>query len=200
MKKIYLPDGNDRLLCYHVIDNEDLLKKYISNMSLKYGEEKIYKIISQVETNKKDYLPNIDSMIIMTEYYRDSSLLGNGGADYTHNRSIGYRLLLGNLLEYYDTDYEEDILNLLKILDFEDTKGINISLDELKSTIEKNIVTGYDLFKNGSLKYSVKDYQDIILSQVDRLFNEYKEEALDNSKVLTLAYIKSNKKRKSKEV
>lgn len=193
MKKIYLPDGNDRLLCYHVNDNEALLKEYINDMSLKYGEVKINNIISQVESTKKDYLPNIDSMIRITEYYRDSSLLGNGGADYTHNSSIGYRLLLGNLLKYYDTEYEGDILNLLGILDFEDTKNISVSLDELKSTIEKNAVTGYDLFKNGSLKYSVKDYQDIILSQLDRLFSEYKEEALDNSKVLTLAYMKSKK-------
>lgn len=157
MKKLYILDGNDELSQYYVDYDENALARYI-NIA-------------------KDYLPDLDSIVRMENYYRNSSLL-NGNVDYTSIDYDGYRVILNNSI------------NILSNVRFEEKEII--SLKAMRERIEENIVIGYDLYKNQHLKYGLKDYQDIIVSQVDRLFDEYRKEASDNTKVLAKSFIKKN--------
>lgn len=170
MKKLYLLESDDELIRYYIDYNESKLSGYVFS--------------------KDDNLELLDSIVTMTNYYQNSILLDNP-INYVQSSSNGERVLLGQNAIYMETEHGDYISKVLSSIKYE--KGKVISLKDIRQRVEQNIVAGYDFYKNQHLKYGLKDYQDIILAHVNMAFDEYKEEALQNTKVLAKAFIKRGK-------
>lgn len=174
MSKIYLPSSIDNLMC----------------VDIKLGKNIPEKIVL-----RGDYIPNIDDIDRIIDYYNDCVKYGLNG-DYVKDRVYGKRVILENLIDLFGTEKEAEALNILSTLEFGDSE--EISFQRLKDSTLKNAEKAYELYGEKSLIYSLLDYRDLLTSSFERVSVQYRKEALENSKVLSLAYMKSNKK--SKEV
>ncbi len=174
MNKIYLLSGIDDLMCVNV---------------------KLNKELSEQITLRGDYLPNIENIERIIDYYNDCVRDGLNG-DYAKDRVYGKRILLGNLTDLFGTEREEEALNILSMLDFGSRE--EISLKKLRDDTLSNAKEAYELYGEKELIYSMIDYRDLLTSSLDRVFEEYKIESIQNAKVLSMAYMRSAKK--SKEI
>lgn len=113
-----------------------------------------------------DYIPNIDDIDRIIDYYNDCVKYGLNG-DYAKDRVYGKRVILENLTSLFGTEKEGEALSILSTLEFGDSE--EISFQKLKDSTLKKAEESYELYGERTLIYSTLDYRNLLTSSFDRV-------------------------------